>query len=96
MPLHAGLVKEAQKYPRSSARAHVLGGRDDVLTNSFMVELVSDWGEFLSSDEDDRFGKEMSRHGSTGRSLGADTFWISWRKKQGESFIAGSRDLRYW
>jgi len=50
-PLRAGLVDRPENYPWSSAQAH-MASRDDVLvTVAALVDMVSEWGEFLSGGE---------------------------------------------
>ena len=69
-PVAAGLVARAEEYPWSSARAHVLGLNDSVLTTHFLTERIADWVEFLRDPTDDRLGRTLNQHGSVGRPLG--------------------------
>ncbi|MBI2175043.1 MAG: transposase [Candidatus Omnitrophica bacterium] len=67
-PVHAKLVSQAEDYPWSSARAHVLGVADQVLAVNFLTEHIQDWKTFLHEDQDDNVGT------STGRPLGGHDF----------------------
>ena len=73
-PVHAQMVPQADAYPWSSARAHVLGVIDPVLTPNFLTERILNWREFLQDDQDDSVGTVLARHASTGRPLGAHDF----------------------
>ena len=73
-PVAAGLVGRAEDYPWSSARAHVLGTPDPVLTSHFLKERITDWSSFLKSAEDDVLGCVLLKHGSVGRPLGNTDF----------------------
>ncbi len=48
-PVRAKLVQKAEDYPWSSARAHILGIKDDVLSgdNWFVEEALKSYQEFL-------------------------------------------------
>lgn len=50
-PVEAGMVKHPVDYPWSSAKAHVLGITDTLLSPCFVVEQFPDWVKFLSSEE---------------------------------------------
>lgn len=69
-PVAAGLVGKAEEYPWSSARAHVLGVADPVLTPHFLQERIADWAAFLRDATDDQLGQTLHQHGSVGRPLG--------------------------
>ena len=73
-PVAAGLVAKAEAYPWSSARAHVLGKPDPLLTSHFLKERITDWAAFLQDPTDDALGKALSRHGSVGRPMGSQGF----------------------
>ncbi len=73
-PVHAGMVRQAEEYPWSSARAH-LAGRDDRLVKvQPMLDRVSNWREYLGSGLDDGMVETLRRHSRTGRPLGDDSF----------------------
>jgi len=73
-PIAAGLVTQAADYPWSSARAHVTGTPDPVLTAHFLTEQIRDWAAFLTDDADDALGPRLTRHAAVGRPLGSAAF----------------------
>ena len=74
-PVRAGLAERPEAYPWSSAAAHI-AGRDDVLVRvSPPIEIVGDWGGFLSPEEG-KEGEEIRRHERMGRPLGNEAFII--------------------
>ena len=73
-PVAAGLVTHPADYPWSSARAHVTGMPDPVLTAHFLTEQIRDWAVFLADEADDALGPTLSRHATAGRPLGSAAF----------------------
>jgi putative transposase len=73
-PVRAGLVKDAGCYRWSSAQPH-LQGKDDLLVRvKPMLELVDDWRDYLSYQDDQNELESIRRHTRTGRPLGGDDF----------------------
>jgi len=74
-PIRAGLVKKAEDYPWSSARAHVLGIKDDVLSEESWLDEkeLKSYQEFLRK-EDEELNASIRRATSTGRPLGSEGF----------------------
>ena len=77
-PVRAGLCDRAEKYPWSSAAAH-LAGRDDALVKVRpMRELVDqsmpDWRAYLELETPEQTLVRLRRHESTGRPLGGAEF----------------------
>jgi putative transposase len=76
-PVRAGMVKRAEDYPWSSAKAHCAGKHDPVLADGLpLVEAVEDWRAWLREpfeDEDARYDA-IRRHTHTGRPCGAPAF----------------------
>jgi putative transposase len=73
-PVRAGLVRLAEDWPWSSARAH-LAGRDDQLVDSAPVlALAPDWRAFLAVEAAGDEIQTLRRHGRTGRPLGPPAF----------------------
>jgi putative transposase len=65
----SGLVKKPEKYPWSSASAH-MEGKDDILVNvSPLLKIVKDWRRFLVYPDKDEL-TILRRHEKTGRPLG--------------------------
>lgn len=81
-PVRAGLVRRAEEYPWSSARAHVSGSADPVLTPNVLTERIPDWPVFLAAPEDD-VGTALARHASTGRPLGGEPFVTQLERRTG-------------
>ncbi len=73
-PVRAGIVKRAEEYPWSSARAHIHKTKGSLLTDNFMIEEISDWGEYLASDRDEESSTKLEKQTETGRPFGDDDF----------------------
>ncbi len=73
-PVRAGLVDRPGEYPWSSAGAHILGRNDRLVKVSPLLELVDDWGRFITGQIADRDVGLLRRHERTGRPLGAESF----------------------
>ena len=72
-PVRAGIVRQAEDYVWSSARAHVFRKRDPILTDIKLKLRVPDWRTYIQveiSDETD----ELRKHFRTGRPLGETGF----------------------
>jgi putative transposase len=73
-PVRAGLVNLAEEYQWSSARAHVFGFKDPVLSPLRALSYITNWSAYLQGQETDK-ELEIFRKGSrTGRALGNDEF----------------------
>jgi len=73
-PVRAGMVKDAQDYLWSSAKAHVYKTKDRLLSDNFMTEEITNWKEYLSDDTDDKKGDLFVGCVDTGRPLGDNDF----------------------
>ena len=73
-PVKAGLVKSPEKYLWSSAKAHITGNDDDLVTVKPLLKIVEDWRKFLSSGSNDEEELLLRRHEQTGRPLGSKRF----------------------
>ena len=73
-PVAAGLVAEATAYPWSSARAHVLGTPDPLLSPCFLSADIPDWRAFLADPEDEASRRQLEQSLQTGRPLGDPRF----------------------
>lgn len=73
-PVRASLVKLPEAWPYSSARAHLDGRPDPLVTPSFVNEMVSDWRSYLSTPVGDGLADTLKRHERTGRPLGSAEF----------------------
>lgn len=74
-PVRAKLVKRAEDYPWSSARAHVSGIKDDVLSDDsrFNKKEIKSYREFIRKDAGE-INSAIRRATSTGRPLGGEEF----------------------
>jgi len=73
-PVRAGMVKRAEDYPWSSARAHIRKSKDSLLTDNFMIKEIPDWADYLSSDRDEEHSNSLMKQTEIGRPLGDDNF----------------------
>ena len=73
-PVRAGLVSIPEKYPWSSAKAHMKGRNDDLVKVQPLLRMVDDWRQFLSGDVSDEEYELLQRHERTGRPLGSTSF----------------------
>ena len=74
-PVRAGLVKRPEAWTWSSAKAHLKGTADPVLSPAPPLPRVADWREFLADGLDDRTLADLRRHGRTGHPLGAPGYY---------------------
>ncbi len=88
-PVAAGLVARAEGYPWSSARAHVKGVSEPVLTSHFLKERITDWVEFLRDASDDDVGNVLARSSSIGRPLGSRAFLEQLEQRTGRRLRRG-------
>ena len=74
-PVRAKLVKKAEDYQWSSARAHILGIKDDVLSEEGWLneKEIKSYREFLRK-EDKEIDATIRRATSTGRPVGSEGF----------------------
>lgn len=72
-PVMAGLVDRAEAWPWSSARAHVSGRADGVVSVAPLRERVGDWATLLEGEVDE--AARLETHLRTGRPLGAEP-WV--------------------
>lgn len=73
-PVRAGLVKLAEDYPWSSARAHVFGIYDPLLSPMPLISQIKDWSAFLRDEEKEEDLEKLRMNQSTGRPLGDEAF----------------------
>lgn len=74
-PVRAEIVKKAQEYHWSSARAHIFRAKDELLSdNNFLDSAVPDWNCYLEEGSEESFVKSLRSHAKTGRPLGDEKF----------------------
>ena len=73
-PVRVGLVKKAEDYPWSSARAHCGGQKDPLLSTDFPpVGVIPDWSEWLKTEEQ-QHSDAIRQRSHTGRPCGSENF----------------------
>ncbi len=73
-PVRAKLAGTARAWKWSSARAHLAGEDDGVVTVQPLLEQVSDWQAFLGTGLGAKELAAIRTHGRTGRPLGGEGF----------------------
>jgi len=82
-PVRAGIVGQAEDYPWSSARAHVLNESDPLLSDIRPFLPINDWLSYLRDPDDDPFLDRIRSCSRTGRPLGEEGFLIKLEKMIG-------------
>lgn len=73
-PVRGKLCATPGDWPWSSARAHLTGESDCLVTARPLLDLVPDWEAFVGEPDARKFGALVHAHASTGRPLGPDSF----------------------
>jgi len=77
-PLKARLVRRAERWPWSSAAAHVAGRGDAVCEGAWLAERIArwvcTWREYLAEADEEAFASAMRTRENTGRPLGEKAF----------------------
>jgi putative transposase len=74
-PVRAGIVARAEDYPWSSARSHVTGEPNPVLSDGRNLQsIVSDWGAYLASRGEEAVIRRVRERLKTGRPAGDAAF----------------------
>ena len=90
-PVRAKLHRSPRAWPWSSARAH-LGGKDDALvTVAPLLERVGDWKTFLADGLDDAALGAIRGRERTGHPLGDDAFFKKLKRRLGRDVKPGKR-----
>lgn len=84
-PVAAKLVVRAEDYPWSSARAHVTGQPDPLLSPHPWQQTTHDWQGFLASAEDASTTQRLEQQLRTGRPHGAPKFMECLERQLGRS-----------
>ena len=71
-PVRAGIVKKAQDYPWSSARAHITKQNHPLLENNSLN--IEDWQAYLEEEDNQKDLSLFRKHANTGRPLGSERF----------------------
>ncbi|MCX5782767.1 MAG: transposase [Elusimicrobia bacterium] len=73
-PVRAGLVRNAEDYKWSSARAHVKKEKNILLENNFMNEEIKNWAAYLSEEDNQNDLEYLRKCINTGRPLGSEEY----------------------
>ncbi len=73
-PVRAGLVRRAKDWRWSSARAHLAGRDDELVTVAPLLERMTDWRAFLAQGLDEAEAEALRRGERTGRPIGSTAF----------------------
>jgi len=73
-PVRARMVKRPEDYPWSSARVHLAGRDDGLVTVRPLHDMGGDWAAFLAGGLDGGDHAAIRRHERTGRPLGGEAF----------------------
>jgi putative transposase len=74
-PVRANLVKAPEKWPWSSAAAHISGQADNFVNCRALLDLLKeDWKSFLMKAIDTETIETLRKHERTGRPIGDDDF----------------------
>ena len=69
-PVRAKMVSKAEDYEWSSARLHVIKRLNNLLSDFYLLDEVSDWSEYLQETDCEDELKLFRRHGESGRPMG--------------------------
>ena len=87
-PKRANIVRKEENYPYSSAPAHILGKKDELLTEAlFPEESRTDYVSFLKARSSERETNQIRTATRTGRPLGDNKFIGKIEKILGRNFI---------
>lgn len=73
-PVRAKLVQRARAWPWSSARAHLSGRNDRLVSVAPLLAMANDWKAFLKIPIAEEDLRDLRGHGRTGRPLGSPAF----------------------
>ncbi|MFH0888320.1 MAG: transposase [Planctomycetota bacterium] len=94
-PKRAGIVKQEEDYPYSSARSHVLDVPDEVLSEQlFDKEERNDYIEFLKIEPTEKEITTIRKATKIGRPLGDENFIIKIGKLLDRRFLKTTPDKR--
>jgi putative transposase len=86
-PVRAGMVERAEDYRWSSARAHVQGVLDPLLSDFFMVSEVGNWSDYLRGEEGEKDLSDMRKRIKTGRPWMNAHFLQGFERKLGRRLL---------
>lgn len=96
-PVRAGLVERAEDYKWSSAKTHVFGEQDALLSDAALFGLeqeVGDWSRWLGEVDDVKQIKRLKQSTRTGYPCGAESFVRLIGRSTGRDFTKKPRGRR--
>lgn len=84
-PVRAGIVQKAEYYPWSSARFHVSGTRDRLVSSNSLSDVITDWAGYLGQEEKNPVVSVFRECAKSGLPLGSDDFISKLEKVTGMS-----------
>lgn len=93
-PVSARLVRSPAEWPWSSARAHLIGRDDGIVSVGPLLERFSDWQSMLAERMDPDAREAMEKHLQTGRPIGDEGFIERLEGLTGRSLKPGKRGRR--
>ena len=93
-PVRARLAAAPEAWPWSSARAHLDGRDDRLVTAAALGDEVGDWRAFLAGGLRERDAEDLRRHERTGRPLGDAGFLAELERRLGRRLRPGKRGRR--
>lgn len=82
-PVRAGLSEKPDEWPWSSARANLGLSSDDLVDDSEVRNIITDWRSFLAESEDSVLIDSLRSQTSTGRPTGNERFIQVIERKSG-------------
>lgn len=89
-PVRAGLRERPEEWSWSSARAHLAGEDDGLVTVKPMLARVDDWSSYLADSADQEMVQAIRKHTRTGRPRGSDQFLEYIESITGRSLLSKS------
>ena len=73
-PVRAGIAEKPEDYRWSSARAHLCGVDDPLVSVAPLLEIVGNWQRFINNEGHEKDRESIRLHTKTGRPLGSEKF----------------------
>jgi putative transposase len=87
-PVRSGMVASPEAYPWSSAKSHVTGCADPILSERcFLRDTVQDWRHYLGEEKDPDAQKKLIKATASGHPCGAEDFVRQMETLIGRRFI---------
>jgi len=88
-PVRAKIVKKPDEHKWSSARSHMHGEANDILSNDcYVFERIKDWSAYLKEKEEHSLVEAIRQNTKTGRPCGNDKFGLKIEKLLGRRLTA--------